>query len=70
MTLSNPIVSASAAISSNDALTNDYLVVVVVLINRRESVWPRRRRPHQLEKSTSLARDHERQSLGSLARSF
>ena len=36
---SNPTVSASSATPSNDAiLTNDYLVVVIVLINRRESL--------------------------------
>ena len=37
--LSNPTISASSATRSNDAiLTNDYLIVVVVLINQRESL--------------------------------
>ena len=36
---SNSIVSASSATPSNDAvLTNDYLVVIVILINQRESL--------------------------------
>ena len=52
MTPSNPTVSASSATPSNNAvLTNDYLLVVVVLINWRESLTLSH---HSLSRKSSL----------------